>query len=244
MPLTLTFSPNWVELSLNSVRQARCACVCVCVVCAWCVVCVCVFVCMFSVECCSINVALCFCFCYLFANLITLPPFGEHNRDTHTQHTHTAHTYTQHCKMAPRAFRARLNTLTAVGPARRLPRRGINMLHKYKHKSINNFDEQRVTLALHTFWPLACGTCSSSSDSKSTICDSCCGRNCALPTFRCSPQMPGSAAGAVWVRATLLIKFECAQLKTNTQYRRVCVCHMCVSACTCVWLCLLCDTCN
>lgn len=120
-------------------------------------------------------------------------------RTTET-HTHTGHTptYTQqrtaHSKMAPRAFRARLNTLTAVGPARRLPRRGINMLHKYKHKSINNFDEQQVTLALHTFWPVACGTCSNSSggsDSKSTICDSCCGRNCALPTFRCAPQMPG-----------------------------------------------------
>lgn len=58
--------------------------------------------------------------------------------------------------MAPRAFRARLNTLTAVaGPARRrLPRRGINMLHKYKHKSINNFDEQQVTLALRTLFGL------------------------------------------------------------------------------------------
>lgn len=184
-------------------------CVYECVVCVLCVLCV------YSSACFLSNVVqltwrcvFVFVICSRISSLC-LPSARTTETHTHTGHTHTllqhTPTYTQqrtaHSKMAPRAFRARLNTLTAVGPARRLPRRGINMLHKYKHKSINNFDEQQVTLALHTFWPVACGTCSSSnsggSDSKSTICDSCCERNCALPTFRCAPQIPGSAAGAV-----------------------------------------------
>lgn len=141
------------------------------------------------------------------------PPF----RHTHTQGRGHGTTDTKWhrerfvCEAAAAA--AQTQYLAAT---RCLPRRGINMLHKYKHKSINNFDEQqrRGTSDQGRLYPA--GTQQPSLAEIDNLWQLLLllpvGQNCALPTFRRVPKMTNQAKS---VCECCLIKFECAPSKTT-----------------------------
>lgn len=229
MPLTLTFSPNWVELSLNSVRQARCACVFVCVH----------GVCVYSSACFLSNVVqltwLCVFVFVICSRISSLSLPSARTTETHTQRTHTHSTAKWHRE------RFVLDSILWL----QLALRGVYL--DVASTCCTNININQLTISTSSEWRWPCTLFGLSPAALAATAAATRNRQFATAAadeiahclllgapHKCQAQLLAQCECE-------LIKFECAQSKTNTQYRRVCVCHMCVSACACVWLCLLCD---